>query len=84
MITTIVNYVCIVKGIIINRYISRIAKTKDYTPHSIRHAFATHMLQNGANLRAVQVILGHENASTTELYTQLSLKYQKEAYNNKI
>ena len=67
---------------IINRYISQIARTDGYSPHSIRHSFATHMLECGANLRTVQVILGHENASTTELYTRLSITYQKEAYHN--
>lgn len=65
---------------IMNGYISQIAKTDGYTPHSIRHSFATHMLECGASLMTVKEILGHENVSTTEIYTRLSITYQKKAY----
>ncbi|MFO7896709.1 MAG: tyrosine recombinase XerC [Candidatus Cloacimonadales bacterium] len=65
---------------ILQRYLNLIAKTKGYSPHSIRHSFATHLLANGADLRAVQEMLGHSNLSTTEIYTHLSLKDLKDIY----
>jgi len=65
---------------ILERYIMLVAKTKGYSPHSIRHSFATHLLEHGADLRAVQEMLGHSNLSTTEIYTHLSLKDLKKVY----
>lgn len=65
---------------ILSRYINLVAKTKGYSPHSIRHSFATHLLARGADLRAVQEMLGHANLSTTEIYTHLTLKDLKKVY----
>ncbi len=65
---------------ILDKYIRLVAKTKGYSPHSIRHSFATHLITNGADLRAVQEMLGHSNLSTTEIYTHLSLKDLKKVY----
>ncbi len=65
---------------ILNNYIQQIARKPGYSPHSIRHSFATHLLENGASLRAIQIMLGHKWISTTELYTHISLRYLKKSY----
>ena len=68
----------------VGRIIKKIAVAKglssDVHPHTLRHAFGTHMLEEGADLRAIQEMLGHERLSTTQRYTQLSMKHVLEVY----
>ena len=68
----------------VGRIVKRIAVARglssDVHPHTLRHAFGTHLLEEGADLRAIQEMLGHERLSTTQRYTQLTVKHVMEVY----
>ena len=64
---------------IIKDLCDKIGMKKNISPHTFRHSFATHLLEGGANLRAIQEMLGHESITTTEIYTHLDQKFLKEA-----
>ena len=64
----------------IKKYAKQAGIEEDVSPHTLRHCFATHMLENGAELRALQEMLGHANLATTQIYTNVSTKRILDAY----
>lgn len=67
---------------IIKKLAAEINLQKNISPHTFRHSFATHLLENGADLRAIQMMLGHESITTTEIYVHLDRKHLSEVVNN--
>lgn len=65
---------------VVQKYLSKVTDVKKRSPHVLRHTAATHMLDRGADIRVVKEILGHENLSTTQIYTHVSIERLKSAY----
>ena len=65
---------------LVKKYIKKVSNNEKLSPHSLRHSFATHLLENGADIMSVKDLLGHKDLSSTQIYTNVSIKKIKEVY----
>tara|TARA_B100000686_G_C16805562_1_gene989945 strand:- start:5035 stop:5937 length:903 start_codon:yes stop_codon:yes gene_type:complete len=68
--------------ILVRNFSKNAGITKKISPHTLRHSFATHLLENGADLRSIQIMMGHESITTTEIYAHMDSKYLKTIIDN--